>query len=131
MFGNAADEKPLPKVLHRIDSLIGPGSHVEGEVTFTGGLRVDGRICGNVVVPAEETGTLAIGEFGVVDGDVRVTHLVVDGTINGSVYVEDFVELRPKARVTGDVHAGTLEMQSGAVVDGHVISRSNSSVSSV
>jgi cytoskeletal protein CcmA (bactofilin family) len=102
-----------------IASLIGSGSTVTGDVTFSGGLRIDGTIKGAVrCVDGEKGGMLVISELGAVEGEVRAAHLVVAGRIEGPVYASELVELQPKARVRGDVHYRALEMHNGAVVDG-------------
>jgi len=104
----------------RIDSLIGAGTRVNGDVTFTGGLRIDGQVAGNVVAANGEPSTLVISEQAKVDGEIRVSHLVVNGTVNGPVAALDYLELQPKARVIGDVSYKTLEMHVGAVVRGRL-----------
>lgn len=118
MFGKTTNTESKP---NRIDSLIGPGTVIEGDITFTGGLRVEGEVKGDISVASTGTGILMLGGDGVVTGNIRVSHLVVDGTINGSVYVLDSVELRPTAKVMGDINYGTLEMQLGAVIHGHLV----------
>jgi cytoskeletal protein CcmA (bactofilin family) len=102
----------------RIDSLIGAGMVMSGDVTFTGGLRIDGHVHGNVVAANGEPSTLVISEQARVDGEIRVSHVVVNGTVNGPVVANDYLELQPKARVFGDVTYKTLEMHVGAVVRG-------------
>ena len=104
----------------RIDSLIGAGTRVNGDVTFTGGLRIDGQVRGNVVAANGEPSTLVIGEQAKVDGEIRVSHLVVNGAVNGPVVAIDYLELQPKARIIGDVTYKTLEMHVGAVVRGRL-----------
>ncbi|MEO8302609.1 MAG: polymer-forming cytoskeletal protein [Betaproteobacteria bacterium] len=104
----------------RIDSLIGAGTRVNGDVTFTGGLRIDGQVQGNVVAANGEPSTLVISEQAKVDGEIRVSHLVVNGTVNGPVVAVDYLELQPKARIVGDVSYKTLEMHVGAVVRGRL-----------
>lgn len=106
----------------RIDSLIGKGVEITGEVAFKGGLRLEGRVNGSIVLAPGCEGTLVVGPQGIVDGDVRVTHLIIDGTVKGSAYAEKGVELGPTARVLGNVHYGSLEMHAGAVFEGHMIS---------
>ena len=56
----------------RIDSLIGAGTVVNGNVTFTGGLRIDGKVHGNVIAANGEPSTLVISEQAEVDGEIRV-----------------------------------------------------------
>jgi cytoskeletal protein CcmA (bactofilin family) len=104
----------------RIDSLIGAGTVVNGDVTFSGGLRIDGHVLGSVVAANDEPCTLVIGEQAKVDGEIRVSHLVVNGTVNGPLVAIDYLELQPKARVLGDVSYKTLEMHVGAVIRGRL-----------
>ena len=104
----------------RIDSLIGAGTVVNGNVTFTGGLRIDGQVHGNVVAANGEPSMLVISEQAKVDGEVRVSHMVINGTVNGPVVANDYLELQPKARVLGDVTYKTLEMHVGAMIRGRL-----------
>ena len=57
MFGNKSN-KPSP-----IDSLIGAGTTITGDVNFTGGLRVDGCVKGNIKAVGEKPGTLVLSEM--------------------------------------------------------------------
>jgi cytoskeletal protein CcmA (bactofilin family) len=109
------------KPQNRIDSLVGAGTRIEGNVYFTGGLRVDGEIKGNVIADPSKPSTLVLSEQARVEGEVKVTHLVVNGTVIGPVHVAEYLELQSKAKVTGDVHYRTLEIQLGAIVEGKLI----------
>jgi len=109
------------KPQNRIDSLVGAGTRIEGNVSFTGGLRVDGEIKGNVVADPSKPSTLVLSEQARVEGEIRVTHLVVNGTVIGPVNASEYLELQAKAKVTGDVHYKTLEIQLGAIVEGKLI----------
>lgn len=106
---------------NRINSLIGAGTQVEGDVNFAGGLRIDGEVKGNVRAIGDQPGTLVISEHARIEGDVSVSHLVVNGAITGAVRCGEFVELQPRARVTGDVEYNTMEMHLGAVVQGRLV----------
>ena len=105
----------------RIDSLIGAGTVVSGDVTFTGGLRIDGRVQGNVVAANGEPSTMVISEQAKIDGEIRVSHMVINGTVNGPLVANDYLELQAKSRIVGDVTYKTLEMHVGAVVQGRLI----------
>ncbi len=109
------------KPQNRIDSLVGAGTKIEGNVSFTGGLRVDGEIKGNVIADPSKPSTLVLSENARVDGEVRVTHLVVNGTIVGPVNASEYLELQGKGKVTGDVHYQSLDIQLGAIVEGRLI----------
>jgi cytoskeletal protein CcmA (bactofilin family) len=116
MFG-----KKVNKPQNRIDSLIGAGTTIEGNISFTGGLRVDGEIRGNVIAAGGQASTLVVSEQARIDGEIHVSHLVANGTINGPVHSAEFLELQAHSRVKGDVHYNTLEMHLGAVVDGRLV----------
>jgi cytoskeletal protein CcmA (bactofilin family) len=116
MFG-----KSHSKPQNRIDSLIGAGTIIDGNLNFSGGMRIDGHVNGNVVATQGKPSTLVLSEHSRVTGDVTVTHLVVNGTINGPVTASEYLELQGKARVNGDVHYKTLEIQLGAIIEGRLI----------
>ena len=110
----------------RIDSLIGDGTTVEGNVIFSGGLRVDGRVKGNVLTADDQPSTLVLSERARIEGEIRVSHAVINGTVIGPVYGAEYVELQAKSNVTGDVHYRTLEIQLGAVVQGRLVHQEES-----
>lgn len=109
-------KKPAPQ--KRIDSLIGAGTTVDGDVTFTGGLRIDGSVRGRVSTVDNQPAMLVVSEQARIDGEVRVSHVVINGAVNGPVMANDYLELQAKARVNGDVTYRTLEMHVGAIVEG-------------
>jgi cytoskeletal protein CcmA (bactofilin family) len=119
MFGNKSN-----KPQSRIDCLIGAGPTIEGNIVFSGGLRVDGNVHGNVLAAQAETGTLVLSEHGQIEGEIRVSHAVINGTVTGPVNATEYLELQSKANVTGDVQYRTLEMQLGAVVQGRLMHQS-------
>lgn len=116
MFGNK-ENKPQ----NRIDCLIGAGTTIEGNITFSGGLRVDGHVRGNVLAVEDQAGTLVLSEQARIEGEMRVSHVVINGTVVGPVHAAEYVELQAKANVTGDVYYRTLEMHLGAVVQGRLV----------
>jgi cytoskeletal protein CcmA (bactofilin family) len=109
------------KAQNRIDSLIGAGTRIEGSVIFSGGLRVDGEVKGDVRSADGEAGTLVVSEQARVEGEVHVAHLVVNGTVVGPVHATELLELQPRSRVTGDVHYTSIEMHLGAIVEGRMV----------
>src|ERR1700675_1164614 len=109
--------KPRPPQ-KRIDSLIGAGTVVQGNVVFAGGLRIDGAVDGKVATADNAQGTLVISEHARIDGEVKVSHIVINGSVSGPVIANDYLELQAKARVNGDVVYRALEMHAGAVVHG-------------
>ncbi len=109
------------KPQNRIDTLIGAESSLEGDIDFSGGLRVDGTIRGNVSESGSKPGTLVLSEHGRIEGAISVSHAVINGTVVGPLIARNYVELQAKSRVTGDVCYKSLEMHMGAVVEGKLI----------
>jgi cytoskeletal protein CcmA (bactofilin family) len=109
------------KPQNRIDTLIGAGTVIDGNVSFSGGMRIDGQVNGNVIAVAGKPSTLVLSEQGSVNGEISATHLVANGAICGGVTASEYLELHAKARVSGDVHYKMLEIQVGAVLDGRLI----------
>lgn len=117
MFSSNKSNKPSTK----IDTLIGVGTLIEGNVRFSGGLRVDGEIRGNVTAEPGAQSTLTISENASVEGEIAVSHLIVNGVVIGPIHVAEFCELQPHARVTGDIDYKAIEIHLGAVVQGRLI----------
>ena len=116
MFG-----KRHSKPQNRIDSLVGAETRIEGNISFSGGLRVDGEINGNVIATSGKLSTLVLSEHGRITGEINATHLMVNGEVEGPVYATEYLELQSKAKVVGDIHYKTLEIQLGAIVEGRLI----------
>ena len=104
-----------------IDSLIGVGTRIEGNLIFSGGLRVDGEVRGNISSENCHEGTLVISEKASVEGAISVGHVVINGTVIGPVLAGESLELLPAARVTGDVEYHQIEMQQGSVIQGRLV----------
>src|SRR5437660_12683437 len=81
------------KPQNRIDSLIGVTTRIEGNVIFSGGLRVDGLVRGNVAALADQPGTLVVSADARIAGEVQAAHIVVNGTINGPVHASEALAL--------------------------------------
>ena len=109
------------KPQNRIDTLIGAETVITGDIEFSGGLRVDGSIRGNVSETGSAPGTLVLSEHGRIEGAISVSHVVVNGEVVGPVSARAYIELQAKSRVIGDVRYKSLEMHMGAVVEGKLI----------
>lgn len=114
----------------RIDSLIGAGLRLEGNLHFSSGLRIDGVVAGNVqAVEGASSSTLVLSEHARVEGAISVAHLVMNGTVVGPVVVSGTLEMQSKARILGDVSYASIEMQQGAVIVGRLTHLPNGPVS--
>jgi len=109
----------------RIDTLLGRTATLNGDLEFSGGLHLDGRVNGNVRSSAEDGGALSVSESGFIEGNVEVTNIVMNGTVNGDMHAGDRLVLGGSARVNGNVHYGVIEMAPGAVITGKLIPLAN------
>lgn len=105
----------------KIDTLVGQNSEVNGDVSFSGGLHVDGTINGNVVAAAGADSTLTLSENGKIKGEVRVPYIILNGEVQGDVYASEKIELAQQARIRGNVYYNLLEMAMGAEVNGSLV----------
>lgn len=110
-----------------IETLIGAGTRVEGNVAASGGMHLEGFVRGNVTTAPGTTALVTIAEKGVVEGVVEVPHVIVHGEVRGDIRARDKVELGPTARVSGNVHYGVIEMAAGAVIQGRLMAQAGAS----
>lgn len=103
-----------------IKSLIAEGCQIEGHLSFSEGLRVDGHVNGNLLALGDAPSLLVISESAVVVGEVRADHVIISGKVVGPIHSGELLELQPKARIQGDVHYKALEMHQGATIAGHL-----------
>lgn len=101
-----------------IDTLIGRGCRIEGNVVFQGGLRVDGHIIGDVRAEPEWAGYVIVPPQGRIEGEVEAAHLIISGEVIGNLHASDRVELLARARIIGNISYATMSMQAGCSVAG-------------
>ena len=94
----------------KLDSLVGKNSCITGDISFSGGLHVDGIIKGAVSGEVESLSSLTVSEHGTIEGQVRVPCIFLNGLVKGDVYSLERVELASSARVEGNVYYGLMEM---------------------
>ncbi len=87
-------------------------------MSFSGGLRIDGEVHGDVIAQPGQASVLVVSEHARIEGQVRCANMIVNGYIAGPVHCEELLELQPNARIVGDVHYKLLEMHGGALVEG-------------
>lgn len=116
-LGKTPNEKPC----NTIDSLVGVKTDIKGDITFSGGLRIDGKIKGNITAKGDGNSTLVLSENAVVLGNVTVPHIIVNGTIKGNVRAAERIEVQHKGEITGDVYYKVIEMAMGAVINGSLL----------
>lgn len=105
----------------QVDTMIGPNTVIHGDLHFSGGLYVEGRIVGKVVAREGQKAVLTLAEPGSIEGEVHAPVVVINGELLGDVHASDRVELASKARVQGNVHYRVVEMSAGAMLTGRLV----------
>ena len=113
-------DKKQPKDDYRNHTLVASSAEIRGDISFTGGLHVQGRVEGNITVTGEG-GRLVIGETGSVVGEINVPRIVINGNVEGDVHASEHLELAEKAAIQGNVYYTVIEMVAGARVNGKLV----------
>ena len=104
-----------------VETLIGPRVVVRGDISFSGGLYVEGKIFGKIVADEGAAAVLTVAAQGCIDGEVRAPVVVIAGTLNGDVHASERVELAANARVQGNIFYKVVEMAAGSMITGRLI----------
>ncbi len=118
MFGKKKENKIRAS---RVSTVIGQGTQVIGDVIFSGGLHVDGAVKGNVRADDGVDAILSLSELGMIEGEVHVPMIILNGAVQGNVFASEQIEMAAKSKVTGDVTYRLIEMAVGAEVNGRLL----------
>ena len=106
------------KKLGAIDTLIDKDIVIRGNTSYSGGLRLDGKIYGDLSVVEGSGGTLIMGEHSRIRGSVIVETAIIAGEIIGDVKCYDYLELQPGSIIKGNIEYNSIEIHAGAIVNG-------------
>jgi cytoskeletal protein CcmA (bactofilin family) len=106
---------------HSYDTLISSQAQIKGDIHFSGGLHIDGKVFGSIVAEPDSGAVVRISDQGLIEGLVRAPHVIINGSVNGDVFSSEHVELAANAVVNGTVHYKLIEMVMGAQVNGSLV----------
>jgi cytoskeletal protein CcmA (bactofilin family) len=96
-----------------LETIVGNGTRIAGEVNVKGTIRIDGIVEGDV-----QADWVVIGESGKVRGNIRTRGIVIGGAVEGNIDAGETVELAGKGAMTGEIFTPKLAIAEGAVFDG-------------
>jgi cytoskeletal protein CcmA (bactofilin family) len=99
-----------------LSAFIDQGSEFEGKLTFRDTVRIDGRFRGEI----SSQNTLVVGESGEIEATVRSRIVAVSGSVVGNIHASERLVLHKTARVEGDVEAGSIAIEEGALINGRI-----------
>ncbi|MFL2981093.1 MAG: polymer-forming cytoskeletal protein [Methylophilaceae bacterium] len=106
------------KKLGSIDTLIDKDFVIKGNTSFSGGLRLDGKLYGDLTFVEDSGGTLIMGEHSKIKGKVTVETAIIAGEIIGDIKCHDYLELQPGSVINGNIEYNSIEVHAGAKVSG-------------
>ena len=112
--------KKKKKKLGAINTLIDKDNVIRGNYSYSGGLRLDGKIYGDLTVEEDSGGTLIMGEQSRIKGSVLVDTAIIAGEIIGNVICYDYLELQPNSVIKGNIEYNLIEIHAGATVNGEL-----------
>ena len=118
MFGDKAKSM---RNGHSVETLIGQRVQIRGDIIFSGGLYVEGKILGKVIAEDGADAVVTVAEKGLIEGEVHAPVVVIAGQLQGDVHASERVELAPNARVQGNIYYKVVEMAAGAMITGRLI----------
>ena len=104
-----------------INTLIGPGSFVSGDIKINGFIRIDGDIKGKI----ESSSNIIIGERAKIQGNITASSIVVGGIVLGDITAPKGIKLLSTSVVIGDIMTKSLQIEEDVIFNGHCISLSN------
>lgn len=120
LFGGGSNNSGKAEVA--MDTLIGRQTEVLGDIRFSGGLHVDGKVKGKVIADGANKGaSISVSESGTIEGDVRVPNVMLNGRVTGDVHATERIHLASRAKVNGNVYYKVIEMEAGAEINGQLV----------
>ena len=105
---------------HTIDTLIDETMNIRGSMSFSGGIRLDGKLSGNLTLTDGAYGSLIMGPKSKISGDIKTDTAIIAGEVKGNIEVQEFLELHSTSIVNGDIIYGDIEIHAGATVNGSI-----------
>lgn len=100
-----------------INTIIGNGSAIQGNLKINGFVRIDGDIDGNL----ETDGNIIVGENARIRGNVNAKAIIIGGIILGDVFANESVKLLSKSAVIGDILTHKVQIENDAIFHGSCI----------
>lgn len=97
--------------------IIAIGTYIDGKITTTENMRVDGTIVGEVKCDKR----FVMGETGKIEGEVACSESDIRGTIEGTISVKGLLHLLGTAMIKGKIMAKKMVVDEGAAYNGECL----------
>ena len=82
-----------------INTFVGAGSVVNGDIRISGFTRIDGDVDGNLDI----SGKVIVGEKSRIRGNITAKSAIIGGIVEGNIVAPEKVQLFSSAAVIGDI----------------------------
>ncbi|AZO93586.1 polymer-forming cytoskeletal protein [Halocella sp. SP3-1] len=107
-------DKKIEEAKGKVETILGTGTIIEGDIHTKGSLRIEGEVKGNI----KADGDVFVGENGKLITEVKARKVVVAGKIEGNINASQKVEILPSGKIIGDLQTKTLKIEEGALFQG-------------
>ncbi len=107
----------------KISGFLDKDTDFSGEISFVNSIRIDGKFKGKIL----KGSSLIVGENGIVDADVDVENISVNGILKGKLRASEKFEIYSKGKVSGEIVTPKLVIEEGAFFEGSCLMESRTS----
>jgi len=93
---------------------IAAGTEIKGDIKAEGDFRFDGLLIGNMQV----NGRLVVGNTGKIEGDIKCKNALIEGRVDGRLFVSELLTLSASAKINGDLITNKIAIEPGAIFTG-------------
>jgi len=105
----------MKKSKDEINAFLGRDTEFEGKFSFTGAVRVDGKISGEIF----SNGTLIVGESAVINSKIHVADIIISGEVHGDIFAERKIEITAPGKLFGNIKTPKLVLEEGVIFEGN------------
>jgi len=105
----------MKKPSDEINAFLGKDIEFEGKFSFTGAVRIDGKVSGEI----SSSGTLIIGESAIVKSQIHVADVIINGDVHGDIWAVNKIKIGVPGKLFGNIQTPKLAIEEGAIFEGN------------
>lgn len=105
----------MKKSKDEINAFLGRDTEFEGKLSFTGAVRIDGKLSGEIF----SSGTLIVGESAVIKAQIHIADMVISGEVHGDIFAEKKIEITVPGKLFGNIKTPKLVLEEGVIFEGN------------
>ena len=117
MQRNAAASSNSASTVMSKSAVIGPGININGDISGTEGLIIEGKVEGKINLPGHQ---VEVGKTGRVNADIIAKFVKVDGELKGDIEGKEKVVISKSGNVRGNIAAPRVMLEDGAIFKGSI-----------